>query len=396
MGGTCRSLASDRGATVYAAKVRNFVLDARGGSAPSRGRVCGHMMREKNRRRRSRPPSKYGARRRIGVKKRAMKSAAKPRKTAPPRETAPPVPPDAARTAALYEDTAHLQPFYHLTMWLPDAERETLVRQILTVARSNLIMGSEERAAALMSVAPCLPETERAAILREVLETATSPDPFLRGVLDKYESKALVENREKPPYKPDMEQSPDIGDATLKQAESQLVDAIGKLGFDAAAKVFARIAPPDERARLESMAARGREAAPKLSAADLAAFMAHAASHQWNPESKPKVAPSAFIKETFKKWLGRGLALTDVKAAQENLAGAYSTEVSREPSKRVKGLYVRPHKLAAGRPRQVVVVRRVGHVADLPEEEAAKIRAKGAARTAKWRAAKAAPQLAAR
>jgi hypothetical protein len=193
-----------------------------------------------------------------------MKSAAKPRKTAPPPETAPPVPPDAARIAALYEDTAHLQPFYHLTMWLPDAERETLVRQILTVARSNLIMGSEERAAALMSVAPCLPETERAAILREVLETATSPDPFLRGVLDKYESKALVENREKPPYNPAMALLNNYL-KSLGVAESRQPELAAKIDAFARAEITGHEAAPVEAlpfaAALEAMTLKERRAA---------------------------------------------------------------------------------------------------------------------------------------
>jgi hypothetical protein len=95
----------------------------------------------------------------------------------------------------------------------------------------------------------------------------------------------------------------------------------------------------------------GRTAAPKLSEADLAAFKKHAAANQWNPESKPKVSPSAFIKETFKEWLGRGLTRKHIEDAQENLAWAYSTEVCRKASRRVEGLYVTPHNLPAGTPR---------------------------------------------
>jgi hypothetical protein len=128
-----------------------------------------------------------------------------------------------------------------------------------------------------------------------------------------------------------------------------------------------------------------RRAAPKLSEAQLTAFKKHAAANQWNPESKPKVSPSAFIKETFKEWLGRGLTRKHIEDAQENLAQAYSTEVCRSPSARIDGLYVRPHKLPAGTPRLVVTVRRVRHVADLPEKEAASERAKKTETQRRWR-----------
>jgi hypothetical protein len=125
----------------------------------------------------------------------------------------------------------------------------------------------------------------------------------------------------------------------------------------------------------------GREAAPKLSEADLAAFKAHAAAHQWNPESKPKVAPSAFIKETFKDWLGRGLTRKHIFDAQENLAGAYSTEVSRDPSKRVAGLITTRETLPVGAPRPPSS----RPVAELSEEKKAEKRRKDAAKMRRWR-----------
>jgi tetratricopeptide (TPR) repeat protein len=59
---------------------------------------------------------------------------------------------------------------------------------------------------------------------------------------------------------PDMEQSPDTGDATLKQAQTLLGEAIEKVGVTAAAKMIVEAASPDDRARLiEGMVARGRE-----------------------------------------------------------------------------------------------------------------------------------------
>ena len=58
-----------------------------------------------------------------------------------------------------------------------------------------------------------------------------------------------------------MDQPPDIGDATLKQTQSQIADAIGKIGFAAVAKIIVGVASPDECALLAGMAARGRAAA---------------------------------------------------------------------------------------------------------------------------------------
>jgi len=198
--------------------------------------------------------------------------------------------PDAKREAALREalDTAKTtlpaeargDVFLNAAPFLPEGERETAVRNELASARANPDAG--QCGAALLRVAPLLAEGEREAVLEEVLALTTIPadKAYLRAVLETYktENNSTVENSGINADNPPVKQSPDIGGATLKQAESQLVDAIGKLGFDAAAKVFARIAPPDERARLESMAARGREltgrdAATQLSEADSAAFM---------------------------------------------------------------------------------------------------------------------------
>jgi hypothetical protein len=133
--------------------------------------------------------------------------------------------------------------------------------------------------------------------------------------------------------------------------------------------------------RLVKAELTGREVAPTLSKTELAAFMTHAASHQWNAESKPKVAPSAFIAETFKDWLGRGLRLKHIRAAQKNLASAYSTEVSREPSKRVAGLSVAQEKLPVGAPRPPSI----RPVAELSEKEKAEKRPRDAAKMRRWR-----------
>jgi hypothetical protein len=87
----------------------------------------------------------------------------------------------------------------------------------------------------------------------------------------------------------------------------------------------------------------------RLSPSELNEFFAHAAANPW--DSSSSVAPSAHIKTTFATWLGRGLARGDIVMAQPNLAGAYATEVSRDPGKRVEGLAVNPHKKPAGSPR---------------------------------------------
>jgi hypothetical protein len=116
----------------------------------------------------------------------------------------------------------------------------------------------------------------------------------------------------------------------------------------------------------------GRTAAPKLSEADLAAFMAHAAANQWNPKSG--VAASAHIKTKFAEWLGRGLMLEQVRAAQKNLATAYSSEVTREPSNRIKELGTRPHTRHSKEPAKPDAPKTTGSgwipVSELTEEQA--------------------------
>jgi hypothetical protein len=101
----------------------------------------------------------------------------------------------------------------------------------------------------------------------------------------------------------------------------------------------------------------------RLNPRQLSAFMAHAAANPW--DSNSGVAPSAHIKTTFKKWLGRGLWREHIVKAQPNLAGAYAAEVSRDPSKRVEGLVVRVHKLPPGAKRALSM----RLVAEMSEEE---------------------------
>jgi hypothetical protein len=125
----------------------------------------------------------------------------------------------------------------------------------------------------------------------------------------------------------------------------------------------------------------GCAVAPKLSEAALAAFMEHAAANQWNPESKPKVSPSAFIKETFKEWLGRGLTRKHIEDAQENLAWAYSTEVCRKASRRVEGLISARENLPIGAPRPPSS----RPVAELSGKEKTERREKKATAQRRWR-----------
>jgi len=91
-----------------------------------------------------------------------------------------------------------------------------------------------------------------------------------------------------------------------------------------------------------------RTAAPRLTEAELAAFMEHAKSKPWKADGK--VAAFEHIETTFAAWLGRGLMLEHVRKAQENLAAAYSSEVSRDPTKRVQGLGTRPHTRHSKKP----------------------------------------------
>jgi hypothetical protein len=106
-----------------------------------------------------------------------------------------------------------------------------------------------------------------------------------------------------------------------------------------------------------------RRAEPRLSQAELGEFLACAKANWW--KSTSGIAPSTHIKTTFAKWLGRGLERSHIVSAQPNLASAYGAEVSRDPSKRVNGLAVRPHKLPPGAPRPLSV----RLVAELSDEE---------------------------
>jgi hypothetical protein len=84
----------------------------------------------------------------------------------------------------------------------------------------------------------------------------------------------------------------------------------------------------------------------QLSSHERTKFLAYAKAHQWDSDSD--VRPSDHIKKNFAKWLKLGLARTDIIAAQENLAQAYSTEISRNPDRRIEELVVRPHSLPPG------------------------------------------------
>jgi hypothetical protein len=76
-------------------------------------------------------------------------------------------------------------------------------------------------------------------------------------------------------------------------------------------------------------------------------FLAHAKAHQW--DSRGDVRPSDHIRKTFARWLKHGLlARADIVAAQANLAQAYSTEISRNPERRIEEIVVRPHGLPPG------------------------------------------------
>jgi hypothetical protein len=101
----------------------------------------------------------------------------------------------------------------------------------------------------------------------------------------------------------------------------------------------------------------------RLSDIQLKEFQAYAKAHPW--EAKHKFTASEFIRERYKKWLGKrdeqgnwiGAALwrEDIADTQvePKLAAAYSTEVRRHPERAVDGIYVRPHKLPEGAKRAV-------------------------------------------
>ncbi len=187
--------------------------------------------------------------------------------------------------------------------------------------------------------------------------TADEMVNYLR-LADAYESKPIdensnialiVENSRIAPYIKDMDRPQDIGGAlTLKEKLDRIEAEYG----EAAKEEFARRAPARDGALNAGMAASAsikaaaettRPATPKLSEADLAAFMAYAKAdeNEWKPKSG--VAPSAHIETKFADWLGRGLGLEHVRKAQANLAGAYSAEISGDPSKRIATLQTRPH-----------------------------------------------------
>jgi ApaG protein len=192
--------------------------------------------------------------------------------------------------------------------------------------------------------------------------------------------KALVENHGIGSYNPpDTDQPRFTGEKDVGPMGGPLNDYLKSLGVT-------QPIHPELVAEIDAFVLRrvkgevvGHEAAPKLSEAALAAFKAHAKENQWNPESAG--SPSAFIKETFKKWLGRGLRLKDIRDGQKNLAGAYSTEVSRDPSKRVKNLIVTLEKLPAGAPRPASS----RPVAELSGKEKAEKRQRDAAKMRRWR-----------
>jgi hypothetical protein len=198
-------------------------------------------------------------------------------------------------------------------------ERQAVLLEALAAAAS--IPDASEQADLIKQVARFLPPADVEAALRK------APASKGKGLVDKYgktSDNALAMGLLHEYLK------------TLGVPESRLPEMVANVHGYALAQAKREVAG---------------HAAPKLSEADLAAFKKHAAANQWNPESKPKVSPSAFIKETFKEWLGRGLTRKHIEDAQENLAWAYSTEVCRKPSRRVEGLYVVPHSLPAGTPR---------------------------------------------
>lgn len=84
----------------------------------------------------------------------------------------------------------------------------------------------------------------------------------------------------------------------------------------------------------------------QLSPCELEEFLAFAKAYPW--DSNSGVRPSEHIKTKFAKWLKRGLSRSNIVEGQKNLAGAYATEVSLDPSKRVEELVVRPHTLPPG------------------------------------------------
>jgi hypothetical protein len=117
----------------------------------------------------------------------------------------------------------------------------------------------------------------------------------------------------------------------------------------------------------------------KLSEASLNEFRKHALAHPWIARSG--IRPSTHIQTVFKKWLGKGLSRQHIVKVQPKLAGAYATEVSRDPNKRVKSLLVHTHRLPPGTLRPLSM----RTVAELSEEELKEKRTHAAAKQARWR-----------
>jgi hypothetical protein len=189
---------------------------------------------------------------------------------------------------------------------------------------------------------------------------------------------------------------PKFGDAVLKQRVSEAMRELASLieigGRDALKQVITEAASLGDRALVKAgmvVADCIKEAAteatkpttPKLSKAELAAFKEHAAKHKWIPDS---VAAAEHIKTTFADWLGRGLTLAQVRKAQDNLAGAYSTEIGRDPSKRVEGLGTRIYTRRSKKPKTAPAVKVPSSkwipVSELTEEQAEARRKEQAAR----------------
>jgi len=161
------------------------------------------------------------------------------------------------------------------------------------------------------------------------------------------------------------------------EAERTFFDIVNEMGFEEAAAHLLQRASPEQRALVARMAQRGQESSadagasaniatplPQLSEAELAEFYAHARAHPW--VSRSGIAPSQHIRTVFGKWLGRGLALVHITAAQKNLSAAYSAEIGRKPENKITELIVHLHKLPANKPRPTSAKR----VAELTDAEA--------------------------
>ena len=131
-----------------------------------------------------------------------------------------------------------------------------------------------------------------------------------------------------------VELPPDSGGATLRQKQSQFLQSLAELGFAAAGKLVAGVASPVDRAQfLEGMGEPARKEAattqttatpPKMSEADLAAFMEAAPawpSEKWkgSPEygSRKQGALFAFLRRVWKPFIEKtGAVVTRVMLAE--------------------------------------------------------------------------------